>query len=83
MKRVGRLDTSTAALAVIPLATFSLAGDDVIAEYHDAPYRESMERHGIQTMQTGRAVRPSDGRVFYDALETAYSNSSRVVITVD
>ena len=81
MKRIGRVDTSTEAMTVLPLATFTLVGDAVVAEYHDELYRQSIERYGIQTMYTPGAVRPEDGRVFYDALEGAYSNSSRVSLS--
>ncbi len=80
MKHVKRLDRRTMEWTV--LATFTLAGDIVRAEYADEVYRARIERRGILTAETGR-VRPADGRAFYDALDVAYSNSSSLDVVSD
>jgi len=67
-----------------PLATFYLDGDSVIAHYHSDDYRMGIERQGIIGRADGklRELYPSDGKVFFDALEKAYANSSFVDVRV-
>lgn len=80
MKRVESVDPETSSREV--LATFTLVGDELRADYRDRDYQLDLEVNGIYTMKTGE-VKPSDGRRFYDALDEAYRRSSFVhVVTV-
>jgi len=60
------------------LADFHLDGDEVVAIYHDESFRQDVER-GLVFVE--RALRPSDGRAFFDALESGLANSSRITVT--
>ena len=80
MKRIESSDPDSSTRDV--LATFTLVGDDVVADYRDRDYQLDVEVNGIYTMKAGE-VRPQDGRAFYDALDEAYRRSSFLhVVTV-
>jgi hypothetical protein len=64
------------------LATFTLVGERVVADWRDADYQFGVEASGIMG-EGGHAVRPQDGRPFYDALEGEYYNSSRIAVVGD
>lgn len=65
------------------LAEFELDGDVVRAKYLDASFKRRVTEDGIWTVDTGY-LHPADGSRFYDALEEAFANSSRVsVVTTD
>lgn len=80
MKRIESTDPNTSAREV--LATFTLVGDDVVADYRDRNFELDVEVNGIYTMKAGE-VRPKDGRAFYDALDDAYRRSSFLHVVSD
>lgn len=69
---------------LVHLATFKLDGDRVIATYQAADYQRDVEQMGLGAMLDGtfRIVKPADGKVFFDALDNAYSQSTNMVITI-
>jgi hypothetical protein len=75
MKRVLRIVGVDGSAEV--LAEFELRRGKLVASYMDERYRREVEGNGIFTIKSG-TVRPTDGKPFYDALSTAYANSSRI-----
>jgi hypothetical protein len=69
---------------LVPLATFFLDGERVVAQWENDRYRFEVEGKGILTVVAGKPgwVKPSMGREFYDALEQAYSRSTLMVVTL-
>ena len=67
---------------LVPLATFRLVGDRVVADWHNDHYREEIESLGHRALVAGvpRALRPSDGAMFFDHLEAIYAHSSLIVV---
>lgn len=78
MKTVTRLKDMTPEV----LASFEMVDGEMVAVYNDEGYKRSLEADGIFTVASG-AVRPNDGQTFYDALELAYANSSRIDVISD
>lgn len=80
VKRVSILDGLDGPL--VPLATFFMDGDAVVATYHSESYREELEETGIGLVVDGkfRIMFPADGKVFFDALSRAYSRSTFMVV---
>lgn len=81
MKSVERINLQTRQRDV--LATFTLDGERVVADWRDDDYRFGIEANGIMSLDGG-PVRPEHGRAFYDALEGEYCTWSRLgVISSD
>lgn len=60
----------------VELAVFELLPDGrVLATYHDETLRASLETDGIWSLATGW-VTPADGKLFFDALDKEYRQSS-------
>ncbi len=78
MKRVEYTDGNTLERRV--MATFDLVGDQVHSTFHDDNFRFEMHVNGI--MVDERELRPEDGAPFYEALDGAFVNSSRVSVVV-
>lgn len=66
-----------------PLAMFELEDDgSVTATYVRPMVKDDIETYGL--LYKGKVLRPKDGKDFMDALDIAYSNSSRLYVhTVD
>jgi hypothetical protein len=60
------------------LATFSMHGDRLHAEYKNSIVRSDFEADGLFIWD--RTLFPSNGRAFFDALEKGLSNSSSVAV---
>lgn len=63
--------------AEIPLATFELQDEHLVATYHDEDYRRTIEDVGLLLVVDGeeRTLRPKDGRVFVENLERGHWQS--------
>lgn len=81
-KSVLRIDPGT--MARTPLATFTLEGDQVTAEYFDERYRREVTSSGIFLIVEGearaRCLTPADGAAFFHNLERGYANSSFIAV---
>jgi hypothetical protein len=66
--------------SVSTIARFWLVGDQVDAAFDDPEWEPTLER-GIRS-ESGR-VKRSAGRAFYDALDKAFANSSRMWVESD
>jgi len=60
-----------------------MEGDKLVAEWNNESYRTEVEANGILALIDGKSGRrfPSEGRLFYDALEDAYWRASMVIVT--
>ena len=67
---------------LVPMATFRLENERVVAEWHNERYRGEMEKQGLRGMVDGslRWLRPSDGALFFERLEDLYARSSMMVV---
>ena len=61
------------------LATFELDPDGTVsADWDDDVIKDQIERNGIHV--GGKTLTPLSGKDFFDALDLAYSSSSRIVV---
>src|SRR5262249_16807830 len=60
------------------LAAFHMEGDAVVGTYDAEGYKNALLRNGIIRVVDGedRVLFPSDGKLFFDALDIVYSQSS-------
>lgn len=67
---------------LVPLARFYLDGDTVITQWQNESYRRDIERNGIIVLASYelKRLRPDDGKLFFDSLDLAYSQSSLMTV---